>query len=117
MPGIVPFGDNPPLVANASPLAVWLQGRWHTLSATPVFEGIWYLLLAALVAFVALLRRRWPAFAVAASGLGIALPLVLAAPAAEFRYLLWLVASAFIAALLLARPPTRTAVPGRPPQG
>lgn len=101
MPGIVPLFDNPPLRASAHPLAGRLQASWLRAHATPLFEGRWYLLAAALVALPALRGRRWPALAVAASGLCMVLPLVLAAPSAEFRYLLWLVASTPLALVLL----------------
>jgi len=104
MPGIVPLLDNPPLVPSPHPWAVRLQSAWRDLLDTPVFEGRWYLLIALVALIAATLRRRGPAFAVAASGLGIALPLLLLAPSAEFRYLLWLVATAPIALLLLRAP-------------
>lgn len=104
MPGIVPLLDNPPLTPSRAPAALWLQAQWQRAVATPLFEGRWYLLAVAAIAALALAWRCRPALAVAASAFGIALPLLVVAPAAEFRYLLWTVAAAPIAALLLRRP-------------
>lgn len=102
MPGIVPLRDNPAIEPNPSPWAGRLQAFWERSTATPVFEGRWYLLLALVVAGLAAWRRQGPALAVAASALALALPLLLAAPSAEFRFLLWPVAAALLSALLLA---------------
>lgn len=102
MPGIVPLRDNPAIEPNPSPWAGRLQAFWERSTATPVFEGRWYLLLALAVAGLAAWRRQGPALAVAASALALALPLLLVAPSAEFRFLLWPVAAALLSALLLA---------------
>ncbi|GIX37234.1 MAG: hypothetical protein KatS3mg127_0473 [Silanimonas sp.] len=102
MPGIVPLRDNPLIAPNSSPWAGRLQAFWERSTATPVFEGRWYLLLALAVAGLAVWRRQGPALAIAASALALALPLLLVAPSAEFRFLLWTVAAALLSALLLA---------------
>jgi hypothetical protein len=108
MPGIVPFQDNPPLLPSNPDLSRPLDAFWRTLSGTAIFEGRWYLLGVAIALFVALRARRWPAVAVAASALGMVLPLLLVAPSAEFRYLLWLVAATPLSLLLLIRPQPMT---------
>lgn len=105
MPGVVPLLDNPPLAPSTHPWAGRLQSAWRDALATPAFEGRWYALAALLALLAACLRRRGPAAAVAASGIGMALPLLLVAPSAEFRYLLWLVVAAPLALLLLRTAP------------
>lgn len=100
-PGIHPFRDNPPLAIN--PLGQPLQSWWQRQATAPWFAGGGYLLLALLALWIGLQRRSLPATAIALSGIGLALPLLLVAPAAEFRYLHWLVAAAPLALLLALR--------------
>lgn len=108
-PAIVPLRDNPAVAPPSGALHGWLQpalGRWVD---TPLFAGWLYAALAAAVLVLAARRRRGPgdglAAAVAGSGLLLALPLLLLAPSADFRYLAWLVAAALMASGLLAPRP------------
>ncbi|MBP6627607.1 MAG: hypothetical protein KA187_09375, partial [Arenimonas sp.] len=104
-PGVVAFRDNPPLAANAGPLRAVLQPRLSQWVDTPLFAPWPYLLFCSALLLSALVpsrRRGQPALAavVSASGLALAMPLVLLAPSSDFRYLGWCVMAALLAALL-----------------
>lgn len=101
MPGLVPLLDNPPLVMAPSRPREVLMAAWHGLVDGPFFMGWLYVLVAFAVLAVATLRHRVEAAAVAASGLAMAAPLVVLGPAADFRYLLWLVVATVLSVLLL----------------
>jgi len=106
-PTIVPLGDNPAVAPPSGSVHAALQPRLDALVDTPLFAAWIYLLLAAAVAAFAA-RRRAPGdglvVAVAGSAWTLALPLALAAPSSDFRYLGWSVAAAVLATLLAAAP-------------
>lgn len=113
------FPGNPQLAYRPSRVQPYAMGRLSSLVGTPLFAGWLYLLLAFVTAVVAgrlAARRPLPpqaglALAVALSCLAYALPLVLVAGSAEFRYLAWPVLSALLAPPLLystALPPIRS---------
>ncbi|KFL36007.1 hypothetical protein [Arenimonas donghaensis] len=106
-PAIVPLRDNPALAPPSGFLHRSLQPRLDALVDTPLFAGWIYLVLAAGVLAMCVLRRRDAgdglAAIVATSGLLIALPLLLLAPSADFRYLAWLVAASLMAFALTTR--------------
>ena len=109
MPGVVHFADNPPLAANAGALNRVLQPALSRLVDTPVFAPWPYLATALAIVIAALGWRRGPvrrelAGAVAASALCLAAPLVVLAPSSDFRYLLWSVFAALLAAALWFAP-------------
>ena len=109
-PGVVAFDDNPPLAANAGALNRWLQPLLGRTVDTPVFAAWPYLAGALAIALAALGWRRGPvhrelAGAVAASALCLAAPLVVLSPSSDFRYLLWSVFAALLAAALWFAPP------------
>ncbi len=89
--------------------APWLHAmEW--LRTTPLFAGVWYVLLAIVAAVIAWRRRQvrdpLPVLALTASALGNALPLALISGSCDFRYLIWTVLTALLAlplALLPAR--------------
>jgi len=105
MPGIEPLADNPPISANHSTLNRVLQGRLSALIDTPLFAGWLYLLLSLALAMAAWRRRTQPQARLVLVLLGSAwlytLPLLVIAPSAEFRYLIWLVQATVLAVLLL----------------
>ena len=91
------------------PHAPWLRAlEW--LRTTPLFAGIWYVLIAGVAAAIAWRRRGArdpvPALALALSGLGNALPLALISGSCDFRYLVWTVLTALIALPLALAPAT-----------
>ncbi len=108
-PAIVPLRDNPAVAPPSGPLHRALQPRLDALVDTPMFAGWLYVGLAAGVLAFTALRRRGPrdglAAAVAASGLLLALPLLLLAPSADFRYLAWTVAASLMALLVCLAAP------------
>jgi hypothetical protein len=101
MPGLVPLLDNPPLAMAPSRPREVLVSAWNRLVDGPFFMGWLYALLATLVLAVAALRTRVEAAALSASGLAMVAPLVVLGPAADFRYLLWLVVASLLSVLLL----------------
>lgn len=119
-PAIVPLRDNPVVTPPSGVLHRALQPRLDALVDTPVFAGWLYLGLACGVLVFTTLRRRGPrdglAAAIAASGLLLALPLLLLAPSADFRYLAWTIAASLVALLLCLASPVGGSVPtGRGP--
>lgn len=97
-PGIVPYRDNPPLALPERPLRDALQRFFDASTRFPWFAG-WPYLLALVALMVLTLRRRDAATAaIVASALANALPLAVAAPSAEFRYLAWSVVATLVAA-------------------
>jgi hypothetical protein len=101
MPHLTAFRDNPPLSAAPSSLRDRLVAFWYAHIDGPFFMGWLYALGAALALALALHWRRLDAGAVAASGLTMVLPLLIVGPAADFRYLLWLLPSSLLAWVLL----------------
>lgn len=111
MPGVVAYRDNPRLSPRTDRLNASIQHALRKLVHTPLFSGWIYLLLALAATIVGMRRsdaRGRLAAATAASGLCYALPLLIAAGSAEFRYLSWLLVATVSSLLLL--------VPARPPQ-
>ena len=87
--------------------APWLRAmEW--LRTTPLFAGIWYIVIAILAAAIAWRRRRardpLPVLALSASALGNALPLAIISGSCDFRYLVWTVLTALIALPLALAP-------------
>jgi hypothetical protein len=87
--------------------AAWLRAmEW--LRTTPLFAGIWYIVIAIVAAAIAWRRRSMrdplPVFALSASALGNALPLALISGSCDFRYLIWTVLTALIALPLALLP-------------
>jgi hypothetical protein len=107
MPGEVAYRDNPPLAARVDAFNQGVQSWLGRLVDTPLFSGWIYLAIAPLL-FVVALRRRDArgalAAATVASGVLYALPLLVIAGSAEFRYLSWLVMATVLAGMLLAEP-------------
>ncbi len=109
-PTMVAYADNPPVALNASPWHGRIQAQLQAWIDTPLFAGWIYLLLAAAVVIGAAFERMRAvsglAMATAASGLLLALPLVLLSPSTDFRYINWLLAAALMAPVLwrFARP-------------
>jgi hypothetical protein len=103
-PGVVALGDNPALAPRGDRFNAAVQRALNRAVGTPLFAG-WLYLMLALAVVAAGLRRRDPrarlASATAASGLCYALPLLVAAGSAEFRYLSWLVSATILSLLLL----------------
>jgi len=104
MYGVVQLNDNPTLQVSAHPWRESLDALWHRCVDTLLFAGWAYALAAIVLLLVAVARRCHAAAAVAASGLTMVLPLFVLAPSSEFRYLLWLVVSVPLAAMLLRWP-------------
>ncbi len=111
-PGVVAYGDNPPVARNTSALNTWLQRLLDRLVDTPLFAGLAYVVLA----LALLLRWAWRrdgglgalSGATAASALLLAAPLTVLSPSSDFRYLLWLLLGALMALVLrLAAGPGR----------
>jgi hypothetical protein len=94
-----------PVRFEASPATRAIRGALHALTRTPLY-WTWLWALAAITAVAAGVRvggvRGRFASAIAASGLCYVAPLAVIAPAAEFRYTLWLHAASAIAIVLLA---------------
>lgn len=107
---IVPYRDNPAVEPNGSALHQALFRQADRLAATPLLAP-WPYLLIGLVAAPWIWRKRGTprgaiALALVASSALYSLPLVIVAPAAELRYLLWPMAASLIAAVLaFARSP------------
>ncbi len=100
--------DNPPIAPNATALHGWIVRTAHRLRPTPVFAA-WPYLIVGLFALPFAWRRRSDlaaslALVLLVSGTLYAAPLIVAAPSAELRYLLWpCVASLVAGVLALAR--------------
>ncbi|MBX3726468.1 MAG: hypothetical protein KF823_11210 [Xanthomonadales bacterium] len=108
-PGMVQPGHGPPAHLPDNRLRDRIVRGLARLAATPVF-ALWPYALVALLATLARRRRHplaWPLLA--SAGLFCA-PLLLAAPSAEFRYLLWPVLACLVVAVLPATGP-RAAIP------
>jgi hypothetical protein len=108
-PAIVAFKDNPPLAPPSGAVHAVVQPALSRLVDTPVFAPWSYLVVAAAIVLAALGWRHGPrhrelAGAVAASSLLLAAPLLLVAPSSDFRYLLWSVFAAMLAAALWFAP-------------
>ncbi len=93
--------------------APWLRAmEW--LRTTPLFAGIWYIVIAIIAATIAWRRRSvrnpLPVLALTASALGNALPLAIISGSCDFRYLIWTVLAALMA-LPLALLPAQTGTP------
>jgi hypothetical protein len=97
---------------QVDPQVPWLRAmEW--LRTTPLFAGIWYVLIAIVAAVIAWRRRRardpLPVLMLTASALGNALPLAIISGSCDFRYMIWTVLAALLAlplALLPARAET-----------
>ena len=97
---------------DVDPQVPWLRAmEW--LRTTPLFAGIWYVLIAIVAAVIAWRRRRardpLPVLMLTASALGNALPLAIISGSCDFRYMIWTVLAALLAlplALLPARAET-----------
>lgn len=119
-PGIVAFADNPPLAPNAGALNRVVQPALSRLVDTPVFAAWPYVVAAFAILVAAIAGRRGPANrtlagAVAASSLCLAAPLLVVSPSSDFRYLLWSVFAALLAAALwFAAPRDRVSAPVAP---
>lgn len=104
------LAGNPQLRYRPSRAQPYVMGRLMRLAGTPLFAGWLYLLLAFVTAVVCgRIAARPPsppraglALAVALSCLAYALPLVLVAASAEFRFFSWPVLAALLAPPLLA---------------
>jgi hypothetical protein len=100
----VPYRDNPPVAPNTSELHRTLMKTAEFLYDTPVVAAWPYLLIGLVAAPFAWRRRAQPAACIAlvilASAVLYTLPLVLLAPSAELRYLLWPVVASLIGAVL-----------------
>lgn len=111
--GMVPYDDNPLVPANASRWHEPVQARLQSWIDTPWFAGWIYGAFAIFVLVAAAFDRRRPgaglAMTIAASGLLLALPLVVLSPSTEFRYLNWLLMAALLApmAWFFVRPDKR----------
>jgi hypothetical protein len=107
MPGEVAYRDNPPVAARMDSFNRVLQTCLGRLVDTPLFSGWIYLLMAPVLIVLALKRRDARgglAAATVASGALYALPLLVIAGSAEFRYLSWLVMAVVLAMMLLLHP-------------
>ena len=104
VPQVVAYGDNPPMRVNDTTLNALLLVSVRAMKDTPLCAPLSYLLLAVLAAALSLRPRfngdRPLVLALATSAWLHALPLVLIAPAAEFRYLLWPMIAGLLAFLL-----------------
>jgi hypothetical protein len=96
MPGVVQYGDNPPLARAPSALRDRVMARLLSWVDTPLFAGWIYLLMASALTLIGRVRMRGQGnssaglmAAVAASCLSYALPLAVVSGSAEFRYLAW----------------------------
>ncbi len=94
---------------QVDPRAPWLRAlEW--MRTTPLFAGIWYVLLALGAAAIAWRRRAvhdlLPVLMLSASALGNALPLALISGSCDFRYLIWTVLTSLIALPLALAPAT-----------
>ena len=89
--------------------APWLRAmEW--LRTTPLFAGIWYIVIAIAAAAIAWRRRNvrdpLPVLALTASALGNALPLAIISGSCDFRYMIWTVVTALLALPLALLPPS-----------
>lgn len=107
-PAIVAFKDNPALAPPSGRLHDALQSTLSRLVDVPLFAAWPYLLLAFGLVGRWALRRDGGTGAlsgiVALSSLMLAAPLLVLAPSSDFRYLLWSVAAALLAAALAIAP-------------
>lgn len=110
---VAALADNPPI----SPRQNRLQNAWQRILAplldSPVFAFWPYALTLLVAAFVAFVRTAHPLLApVLWSALLLVLPLVVVAPGADFRFLLWPVFCSVLAIALLAsgRKPAEDAI-------
>lgn len=113
--GVMPFADNPPVaVADTAGARTWR--RWVAAWVnTPLFAFWPYALVLAAVAWLARGRRGHPLLRpLLWSCLLVTLPLLVAAPSAEFRYLVWPVFCAGLV-LVLRWLPDPQALPVAPP--
>jgi hypothetical protein len=109
MPGLHPYGDNPPVPPQSGALHARVLATLQSLVDTPLFAGWIYLLACVVVMATGIARmarhpRAGLAAAVAASSLAYALPLALASGSAEFRYLAWPVLATLSAVILALMP-------------
>lgn len=100
----VPYRDNPPVTPNTGELHRMLMQAAEMLRDTPIFAAWPYLLIGLVAAPIAWRRRAQPpastALVMLASAAMYTLPLVLLAPSADLRYLLWPVVAAVTGAVL-----------------
>jgi hypothetical protein len=100
----VPYRDNPPIAPNTSALHRSLMQAAEFLRDTPVLAAWPYLLIGLVAAPFAWRRRTQPpasiALVILASAAMYTLPLVVLAPSAELRYLLWPCVAALIGVVL-----------------
>ena len=100
----VVYRDNPPVGPNTSVLHRRLMETAENLRDTPVLAAWPYLLIGLVATPFAWRRRAQPsasiALAILASAAMYALPLILLAPSAELRYLLWPSVAALISVVL-----------------
>lgn len=98
--GPVQYRDNPPLAVNDSALQQHWLALFEYLRASPAFAAWPYLLLGLAAALHAWRRRdadRGATLFLCLSAWAYALPYLVLAPAAEFRYLLWSCIASLIA--------------------
>ncbi len=100
---LTPYRDNPFHAMNQSALHQALSKGLDAVIESPLFKP-WSYLLISLILCLGLFRQRAgavPALIVCLSGVGHALSLMILAPSAEIRYLLWSVNSWMLAILIL----------------
>ena len=97
--GMTTYRDNPPVTQRPSEAKIQVQ-KWLTaFDHSPLFQNGWYALICLLVLVVAATKRLMLPAAIAASGLMYALPLLVLAPSADFRYMSWTIMAALLALL------------------
>ena len=105
MPGRVDYGDNPSVIALASPYQQVVLGKLQSWIDTPLFAGWIYLCIAFLLSCCIFMRHKpvtaGLAITVAVSCLSYALPLAVVSGSAEFRYLAWPVLACLMSMALM----------------
>ncbi len=105
MPGRVNYGDNPLVIAQASPYQQVVLGKLQSWIDTPLFAGWIYICIAFLLSCCIFMRHKpvaaGLAITVAVSCLSYALPLAVVSGSAEFRYLAWPVLACLMSLALM----------------
>lgn len=101
---VTSFRDNPELVPRTSDIRLHLETAANQFSRGILFQGGWYLLLSLVLLGVAIRRHNPLMGALVVSGLFYVLPLLVAAPSSDFRYLGWMLQASLLAALAVFIP-------------
>lgn len=96
--------DHPGIEAppSQSRLQVWLEGVVLSMKPYGIFRPWIYAVLAITASAVALGSGRWWPFCIALSGLAYEAGLLIVAPSEDYRYSLWMIMSALVAAAWVA---------------